>query len=215
VAGILLSKDLKQEDRKMDEFHRPTATFPSKAYNATQVRLYGLDGTGLSEGTALNKNVEAGKYKDKTGTERAIDMDFKIKGGAAKNSKEELNCLPVDVKIGLVGIYAFTYEGVIMWPAVIYGYSYEGHCYDLPKPKIMLLPEKPTDIPDDDCGYDKKKPKGYKVWIIDKLDECVEIDINRGFAEQLVLDANMPGRRSPSTYRATMAVSHRNGRLME
>ncbi len=56
---------------------------------------------------------------------------------------------------------------------------------------------------------------GYKVWIIDKLDECVEIDVNRGFAEQLVLEANMPGRRSPSTYRATMAVSHRNGRLME
>ena len=27
---------------------------------------------------------------------------------------------------------------------VIYGYAYEGHCYDLPKPKLMLLPSRPS-----------------------------------------------------------------------
>ena len=77
----------------------------------------------------------------------------------------------------------------------------------------MLIPAMPDDVPDDDCGYDLKP--GYKVWIVDKLDQCVEIEVNQGFIEQIVLEANMPGRRSPSTYRATMALSHRGGKLTE
>ena len=80
---------------------------------------------------------------------------------------------------------------------IIVGYSYEGHCYDLPKPKIMLLPTNPVMIPVDDCGYDAKYDSNalqkYMLWIVDKLDECVEFEMNQGFVEQLVLEANLPG----------------------
>ncbi|PTE12270.1 hypothetical protein [Mesorhizobium helmanticense] len=101
---------------------------------------------------------------------------------------------------------------------IIVSYSFEGHCYDLPKPKIMLIPSEPQDIPPDDCGYDKKNsttPKidRYRLWIVDKLDECVEFEMNQGFIEQLVLDANLPGKRSPAGYASRFMMGHRSGRL--
>lgn len=204
----------------MSDYYRPTASFPSGAYNATQVRLYGLDGTRLLNPAATpvtKKNKAIGKYKDKKNKENSVEVNISIKDGGGNPvtiSDEEIDILPIDIKTGLVGVFSFTFSGATIWPAIIYGYSYEGHCYDFPKPKIMFLPTAPeATVPDDDCGYDKKP--GYQVWIVDKLDECVELDVNRGFMEQLVLDANMPGRRSPSSYRATMAVSHRSGRAME
>ena len=101
---------------------------------------------------------------------------------------------------------------------IITSYSFEGHCYDLPKPKIMLIPAIPQDIPPDDCGYDKKnsttpKVDRYKLWIVDKLDECVEFEMNQGFVEQLVLEANLPGKRSPAVYASRSMMGHRSGRL--
>lgn len=103
---------------------------------------------------------------------------------------------------------------------IIVGYSYEGHCYDLPKPKIMLIPSAPQPIPVDDCGYDKKVDRSnpgsadnYLLWIVDKLDECVEFEMSQGFVEQIVLDANLPGKRSPTMYASRMMMGHRGGRL--
>jgi hypothetical protein len=112
---------------------------------------------------------------------------------------------------------------------IIVGYSYEGHCYDLPKPKVMLIPAIPQPVPADDCGYDLKnaptaynqgQPKQdwdnkYRVWIVDKLDECVEIEVNQGFVEQIVLEANLPGKRAPNMYAGRMMMGHRGGRLSE
>lgn len=98
---------------------------------------------------------------------------------------------------------------------IIFGYAYEGHCYDLPKPKIMLIPADPECIPPDDCGYDLKTKAHYRVWIVDKLDQCIELDMNQGFIEQIVLDANLPGKRSPSMYAAKFQMAHRSGRLSE
>ncbi|MER9671010.1 hypothetical protein [Mesorhizobium sp. M0185] len=102
---------------------------------------------------------------------------------------------------------------------IIVGYSYEGQCYDLPKPKIMLIPAIPELIPVDDCGYHKKydvnSADKYMLWIVDKLDECVEFEMNQGFVEQLVLEANLPGKRSPTMYASRMMMGHRGGRLSE
>ncbi|RWO31478.1 MAG: hypothetical protein EOS11_14670 [Mesorhizobium sp.] len=102
---------------------------------------------------------------------------------------------------------------------IIVGYAYEGHCYDLPKPKIMLIPAIPELIPVDDCGYrDKYVPTArekYMLWIVDKLDECVEFEMNQGFVEQIVLEANLPGKRSPTMYASRMMMGHRGGRLGE
>ncbi len=85
---------------------------------------------------------------------------------------------------------------------------------------IRTMPE--TEIPKDDCGYDEKVEKdpkkevaGYKVWIVDKLSECVELEMNQGFVEQLVLEANLPGKRSPTMYAGRMLLAHRSGRLQE
>ncbi len=98
---------------------------------------------------------------------------------------------------------------------IIFGYAYEGHTYQLPKPKVMLIPAKPKLIPADDSGYQLKEKAGYRVWLVDKLDQCVEIEINQGFIEQLVLDANLPGKRSPTMYAGRMMMAHRSGRMTE
>lgn len=98
---------------------------------------------------------------------------------------------------------------------LIVGYAFEGGCYDLPKPKIIFTTAKPQRIPVDDCGYDVKDSADYRVWVVDKLDKCIEVEVTEGFVEQLVLEANMPTRRSPASYRSVMQVAHRNGRLTE
>ncbi len=82
-------------------------------------------------------------------------------------------------------------------------------------PRSCSYQQSSEDIPKDDCGYDLKKDANYRVWIVDKLDECIELDMNQGFIEQIVLDANLPGKRSPSMYAAKMQMAHRSGRLSE
>ena len=53
------------------------------------------------------------------------------------------------------------------------------------------------------------------LWIVDKLDECVEFEVNQGFVEQIVLEANLPGKRSPTMYACRMMMGHRSGKLTE
>ncbi|ESY25705.1 hypothetical protein X750_04030 [Mesorhizobium sp. LNJC394B00] len=97
---------------------------------------------------------------------------------------------------------------------IIVGYAYEGHTYDLPKPKIMIIPAFPEPkIPADDSEFDAKEPEGYAVWLVDKLNECVELEMNQGFVEQIVLEANLPGKRSPTMYASKMTMGHRGGKL--
>jgi hypothetical protein len=103
-----------------------------------------------------------------------------------------------------------------MSTGIIFGYAFEGHAYDFPKPKIMLIPADPQAIfPTDDSGYYAKRNEGYAVWIVDKLDQCIEFEVNQGFIEQLVLEANLPGKRSPSMYAGRMRMGHSGGRLTD
>jgi hypothetical protein len=174
----------------------PTYTFEAGAYNATQVRLYGIPGGDLETALAL--------------------FDLQPRGSEEmKTAGVELGALLIKVKNGRAVMLTLSAPGEAMSAGVIFGYAYEGNCYDLPKPKVMLLPTNDGPIPPDDCGFDKKASADYRLWIVDKLDECIEIEISAGFIEQLVLEANMPGKRSPSTYRATMALAHRSGRLTD
>jgi hypothetical protein len=48
-----------------------------------------------------------------------------------------------------------------------------------------------------------------------KLDEYAEFQMNQGFVEQLVLEANMPGKRAPNMYVGCMMMGHRGGKLSE
>ncbi|ASQ03560.1 hypothetical protein HR059_10155 [Sinorhizobium meliloti WSM1022] len=92
---------------------------------------------------------------------------------------------------------------------VIYGYAYEGHCYKLPKPQIMYLPEEPRKILGGDCGCDcgYVPELGYAVWQIDKLERVIALDVRSDDVKTLVLDENMPGSRSPMAYAQTMALA--------
>ena len=48
---------------------------------------------------------------------------------------------------------------------------------------------------------------------MDKLDKCLEVEVNQGFVEQIVLEANLPGKRSPTMYASKMTMGHRSGKL--
>jgi hypothetical protein len=217
-------------------------------YNPTQVRLYGIPGkpglvidgvtANTSQGMAnitidLNDpekakaNIEnAAKLLDmlrrdptKPFSPATIGSGFPIPKFAATYQ------LGLHMKMaGLVYLGAQTKDKQLS-AGIMFGYAYEGHTYDFPKPKIMLVPSFPLEgraaanapptRPADDSGYDKKYPEGYCVWLVDKLDHCVEIEASQGFVEEIVLEANLPGKRSPTMYGAKMALAHRGGRLSE
>ncbi len=274
------------------EFHRPTLTYPTGTYNATQVRLYGIAPKSPDSGLMypgrtveftsglgdIEVNVSVSTHKDdKDGAvpeslKKTITTlsglglnDARIFKGLVDNSLpnlavEKLNCLPdnapeflrnlteaslrkstaellnnfvskaayvskisiqmkhlgsVSISASITSKQAITSNKIISC-GIIVGYSYEGQTFDLPKPKIMVIPTLPEpSIPRDDSGFDKKEPEGYAVWLVDKLDECVEFELNQGFVEQLILDANLPGKRAPNTYAGRMMMGHRAGRLTE
>ena len=242
-----------------DEFHRPTLTFPTGAYNATQVRLYGLAPKSSDTGVLI---PQVAKLRGGVGE---LEVSISVTTGLADEDERQFNALnPIVQKLredcktdgqifselvkdaapiqGLDGQEPkLAYVSKIsiqmkqlgsVWISstitrkqavesnriiscgIIVGYAYEGHTYDLPKPKIMIIPTLPEPkIPKDDSGFDEKED--YSVWLVDKLDECVEFELNQGFVEQLILDANLPGKRAPNMYAGRMMMGHRSGRLTE
>ncbi|MCA1370462.1 hypothetical protein I6F15_24220 [Bradyrhizobium sp. BRP14] len=94
--------------------------------------------------------------------------------------------------------------------AVIYGYAYEGFCYRFDKPKLFVFFPNTTKAPAKGCGYENS---GYFMWQITKKTQMMELSTSADLAEELVLNANLPGNRSPNTYGNSMALAHRSGRL--
>lgn len=92
---------------------------------------------------------------------------------------------------------------------IIYGYAYEGHCYKMPKPQIMLLPALPRNIVGDDCGCDcgYSPALGYAVWQMDKRQRVVALDVRSDDLKTIVLDENLPGNRSPQAYGQSMSLA--------
>jgi len=92
--------------------------------------------------------------------------------------------------------------------AVIYGYSFEGFCYRLDKPRVYIFE-----------GQAKKKANGcgfgddYSMWNIRSKNVLLEVSLDVDSAEALILDANLPGNRTPNTYGNDMQLAHRNGKL--
>ncbi len=93
--------------------------------------------------------------------------------------------------------------------ALVRAYIYEGRQYDLPKPKIMVVSGEGEDLP----GNYVPKDRPLKFWRMNKLTRTAEISIEDGLLETLILEANLPGRRSPNSYAANMQMAHRSGRL--
>lgn len=250
-----------------DDYHRPTLTFPSGAYNATQVRLYGIapnissltpihphsqqkkGGITVEISLAKTEYYQANKvlidkvaglldeYFDKTGELKKGMSPFVEAERLKKEIINTIGNLPIALPIiplgvssqlsidmkdfGTVTVSVASLLGQLgkkvdfLTCGIIVGYAYEGHTYDLPKPKIMLIPTMPQAIPDDDSGYERKAAANYRLWIVDKLDQCVEFEMNQGFIEQIVLEANLPGKRAPTSYAGRSSLGHRSGKLGE
>jgi hypothetical protein len=91
--------------------------------------------------------------------------------------------------------------------AAIFGYSYEGHCYRLDKPRMYIIED--TGVTANGCGFSTP----YKMWSIRARTSLMEISVNYDLAEVLVLHANLPGNRAPNTYGNDMQLAHRGGKL--
>ncbi len=111
--------------------------------------------------------------------------------------------------------------------ALIYGYSYEGHCYTLPRPcAIVVLKENRID-PATGCGFEgefltrepdnkgkrKTKPVRYSMWLADKLHKTLEVSVRKGFIEEIILDQNVAGPKAPVAYSTKVQLAHRGGKL--
>jgi hypothetical protein len=91
--------------------------------------------------------------------------------------------------------------------AVVYGYSYEGHCYRLDRTRLFVVGNAGMDA--DGCGF----VPPYFMWRIRARAEVMEVAISHDTAETLILNANLPGNRAPNTYGNDMQLAHRGGRL--
>jgi hypothetical protein len=93
--------------------------------------------------------------------------------------------------------------------AVAYGYAFEGHCYRLDRPKLLIF-EHDDDKPAEGCGFGVA---GYSMWRVRSKTELLEIVLSVDLAEKLILEANLPGNRAPNTYGNSMQLAHRDGRV--
>lgn len=203
-----------------DDYHRPTLTFPRGGYNASQVRLYGIVSDtervikDIPNNSSASFAIAAGGFQISIAVEQKEAPDNT--GLLASHITIAMKQLGNVVMTATMSKALAARTGGTISCGVIVAYAFEGHTYDLPKPKIMILPVKPEDdIPPDDSGYELKKDAGYAVWLVDKLDECAEFELTQGFVEQLVLDANLPGKRAPNMYVGRMMLGHRSGKLSE
>ena len=213
-------------------------------YNPTQVRLYGIPGreASLFDGTKASISAFVGAAQirldlsDKAQAQKNIDHVIKVLQALRDKPTQETLAAKArfaggsegwSYQLGLITNQLGTVfldtldserkDNVKLSAGVMFGYAYEGHTYDFAKPKLMLVPSQPLKgrIPKDDSGYADKYDEGYRVWLVDKLDQCIEVEVNQGFVDEIVLEANTPGKRSPTAYRAMMTLSHRGGRLSE
>jgi hypothetical protein len=94
--------------------------------------------------------------------------------------------------------------------AVVYGYAFEGYCYRLDRPKLMIFEYGGNEAEASGCGFYGPE---YRMWRISKKRSLIELSTNVDMAEVLVLEANLPGNRAPNTYGNSVALAHRSGRI--
>lgn len=83
-----------------------------------------------------------------------------------------------------------TAQGADRTLASIYGFEFEGHYYDLPKPAILMVSgsaQSPSDAravvkPDPELAND------VQVWSLDKDDMSVRLDVTTGPLEDILLE---------------------------
>ena len=160
---------------------------PSKNYVPDEITLYGVE---------LSKKVSGG-IAGLISIGKHADQEIKLSIGL---SKEHGTATSEDYTI-----------------ATIYGYAYEGHCYRMDKPSILVFLHEGSQAPASGCGFDAreqtKDESVYSMWRLRSPQEILQLEVTVGTLQTVVLDANLPGRRGPSTYAAHMQLAHRGGRL--
>jgi hypothetical protein len=134
--------------------------------------------------------------------------------GVALNIENSAAYLPLEgsrLKLAVVKFGSDTPEDPRrMVIAVVYGYAFEGHCYRLDQPKLFVFEPRTTEAPAVGCGFDGD---GYVMWQITKKTRMLELATSVDLAEELVLNASLPGNRNPNTYGNRYQLAHRGGRL--
>jgi len=100
--------------------------------------------------------------------------------------------------------------GITAYTVLAYGYAFEGHCYRLDTTRIFIITG-PIARPAVGCGFDKQEK--YQMWRITASTHILEISTAFADARALILEAQLPGKRSPSSYAITLRMAHRGGRL--
>lgn len=94
--------------------------------------------------------------------------------------------------------------------ALIYGFCYQGHCYSLPEPVIVLVSGKAEEA--EGCGWDGKY---YLSWDVSKHDQTIHLQVQSDTFEELILKRNINATKQPVAYSIAFQMSHRGGKLTE
>jgi len=94
--------------------------------------------------------------------------------------------------------------------ALIYGFCYQGHCYSLPEPVIVLV--NGTGERARGCGWD---PRLYVSWDVVKHDQTIQLQVQGDTFEELILKRNINASKQPVAYSIALQMSHRGGKLTE
>jgi len=98
-----------------------------------------------------------------------------------------------------------------------YGYAFQGHCYRFDKPRILGFQGSDGQTGGLGCGFDYMGtpiPAGwYRMWRLRSKERLIELSATVDDVQAVVLDASLPGKRAPNTYRGDMQLAHRGGRL--
>ncbi|MER8970388.1 hypothetical protein NKI25_33075 [Mesorhizobium sp. M0808] len=134
--------------------------------------------------------------------------------GVALNIEKNAAYLPLEGNRLKLAVVPFGSDTPIdrkrMVIAVVYGYAFEGHCYRLDQPKLFVFEPRTTELPAVGCGFDGGE---YAMWQITKKTRMLELATSVDLAEELVLNASLPGNRSPNTYGNRFQLAHRGGKL--
>ena len=103
-----------------------------------------------------------------------------------------------------------TCPGRTFMPALVYAFAYQGHCYNLPEPTLLIVQGKPA--PAEGFGFDNT---GYKMWQVEKLDRTMQLEMTNDTFEEIALKRMLQGTKQPLSYASRAAISHRGGKLSE
>ncbi|MGR9138877.1 hypothetical protein ACU8KI_25535 (plasmid) [Rhizobium leguminosarum] len=111
--------------------------------------------------------------------------------------------IATDLELKIVSTVGITASVVLA-----YGYSFDSHCYRMDSARVFLVTDS-TAREAVGCGFGT----GYQMWRITASSKILEISTKLGDAQSLILDSQLPGKRSPNSYAITQSMAHRDSRL--